>query len=85
MRLVGEMDLQYNQIQYPLVGQPTHLENNWRIILFSAIIIVIIIILQSFSNRNRSSEPPHQASQPGNVQHQEDEPPEHLSLKTSGA
>ena len=58
----------YNQIPYNLDGRLT----NWR-----------IMILQKFFHRSESSE--HHIRLPSlGVQHQEEEPPEHLALKVSG-
>ena len=42
------------------------------------------IIVQRFSHRSESSEPHVRLPSPG-VSHQEDEPPDHLALKASGA
>ena len=54
----------------PLSGRPT----NWR-----------IIILQTFSHRSESSEPHIRPPPQTGIQHQEEEPPEHLALKASRA
>ena len=61
--------MQYNQTLYPSGGQNT----NWK-----------IIILQRFSHRSESSEPHLRVPSLG-VWKWEEEPPEHLALKASGA
>ena len=67
--MVGGVDLQYYQILYSPIRQPT----SWRMITF-----------QSFSHKSESSEPCVRPPQPG-VQHQEEEHPEHSALKAYGA
>ena len=66
---VGGEHSQYNQMPYPLGGWPT----DWK-----------IIILQRFSHQNESSEPHLRLPSLG-VCHWEEEPPDHLALKTSRA
>ena len=67
--MVGVAHLQYNQIPSHPGGRPTV----WR-----------IIMLQKFSHMSESSEPRARLPSPG-VRHGEEEPPEHLALKSSGA
>ena len=69
---VGGALLWYNQIPYPPGGQPTNCK---------------IIILQRFSHRSERSETHVRLPSlgGGGVWHQEEEPPEHLALKVSGA
>ena len=68
-KTVGGVLSQYNQIPYPPGGQPT----NWK-----------ITISQRVSNRRESSEPHVRLPSVG-VWHWQEEPPEHLALKASGA
>lgn len=69
MRCLAGVDSHYNQIPYPLGEPPT----NRR-----------ITILQKFSYRSESSEPRVRLPSLG-VWHQEEETPECLALKASGA
>ena len=68
-RHIGAVDSWYNQIPYPAKWRTHKLEKNY---------------ITGFFHRNESSEL-HVRTPSLGVQHWEEEPPEHLALKVSGA